>query len=101
MVEARQVPEIAVLAERKFGVSRASDEAGTEKDRDGPGTHRVPDSLAARPEHAADLSLKGSARLRLPRESPGRARLGALEPGSAPGALQDGASTHTTVTSAQ
>ena len=101
MIEARQVPEIAVLAEREFGVSRTGDEAGAEKNRDGPGTHRVPDFLAALPEHVVDLSLKGSARLQLLRQRPCRARLGALEPASAAGALQGGASTHTMLTSAQ
>ncbi len=41
MVEAGQVPEVAVLAERELGVGRARDEPRAQQDRDGVGAHRA------------------------------------------------------------
>ena len=56
MVEAREVPEVAVLAKRKFGVSRAWNQARTPEDRDGVGAHRVAHSLSPLFEHPPILT---------------------------------------------
>ena len=59
VVEAREVPEVAVLAERVLGVARARDQARAAEDRDRVGTHRIEHALAAFGEHAPEDTGEG------------------------------------------
>jgi hypothetical protein len=51
VVEARQVPEIAVLAEGEFRIRRAHGEASAHDNRDGVGTHGIEQLLTPFGEH--------------------------------------------------
>lgn len=56
MIEARQVPEVAVLSEREFGVGRAHSQTCADEDRDRVRAHGVEQFLAPFGEHRRSLS---------------------------------------------
>ncbi len=60
MVEARQVVEVAVLAEREVRVGRAPREAGTQEQRDRVRFHGVEDALASGLVHGRRIPGQGS-----------------------------------------
>jgi hypothetical protein len=61
MVEAGQVVEIAVLAEREVGVGRAPREAGTQQERHRVRFHGSEDALASGLVHGRRIPGQGSA----------------------------------------
>ena len=65
MIEASQIPEVAVLSERELGVARAREQVRAEQERDPVGPHRVPEPLSALCEHGGMVTQPASQLARL------------------------------------